>query len=396
MFQSLNLAFGVEGRREGFEIKQGETSSYTGSGAQGFPGFTPNNEIDKHRSNGSAYVDLEAQVTDKFLLGIAGRAEDYSDFGATANGKISARYDFSHAFALRATASTGFRAPALQQSYFTSIASVITNGIPILTGTFPSTSPVAEALGGKALQPEKSTNLSGGAVVRVGGFDLTVDGYWIHIRDQLGLSENIAATTSNPITNAQITALLAPFNVTQARFFINGLASTTKGIDAVGHYRARTADAGTFDFTVAANINQIKVTHVPTSTSALSGITLFARTRILTLDEGTPGEKVTGTIDWSDGPLGATARVTYYGNVIEPGTLAASDLYTGNRAITDFEFRYRMRKGMQLGLGVDNLFDVYPKAVPAGINTTGTLGFPYYSPFGFNGRMLYVRAGLSW
>lgn len=396
VFQSLNVAFGVEGRREGFEIKQGETASYTGSGAQGFPGFTPNNVITRHRSNGSAYVDLEAQVTDKFLLGVAGRGEDYSDFGTTATGKISARYDFSHAFALRGTASTGFRAPALQQSYFTSIASVITNGVPILTGTFPSTSPVAEALGGKALQPEKSTNLSAGAVVRLGGFDLTVDGYWIHIRNQLGLSENIAANTNNPATNAAITALLAPFNVTQARFFINGLASTTKGIDAVAHYRARTANAGTFDFTVAANINQVKVTRVPNSTSVLQGITLFARNRILTLDAGTPGEKVTGTLDWTDGPFGATARATYYGNVLEPGTTAAADLTTGNHLITDLELRYRMRKGLQLGIGVDNAFDVYPKAAPAALNTTGTVAFPFYSPFGFNGRFLYVRAGLTW
>jgi iron complex outermembrane receptor protein len=391
VFQSLNVAFGVEGRREGFRIKQGELASYTGSGAQGFPGFAPVNEIDKHRSNGSVYVDLEAQVTDKFLLGLAGRGEDYSDFGTTANGKISARYDFSHAFALRGTASTGFRAPALQQSFFTSVASVVQNGVPVLTGTFPSTAAVSEALGGKPLQPEKSTNLSAGAVFRVAGFDLTVDAYQIHIRNQLGLSENISGPPGSVIAN-----LLAPFNVPQARFFINGLASTVKGIDAVGHYRARTDNAGTFDFTVAANINQIKLTRIPTSTSAIQGITLFARNRILTQTEGTPGEKVTGTLDWTDGPLGATLRATYYGNVLQPGTLASADVTTGKHTITDFEFRYHLRKGMQLGLGVDNLFDVYPKAEPANINTTGTVAFPFFSPFGFNGRFIYARAGLTW
>ncbi|HEX4739361.1 MAG TPA: TonB-dependent receptor [Allosphingosinicella sp.] len=396
VFQSLNVAFGVEGRREGFQIKQGEVNSYTGTGAQGFLGFAPVNEINKHRSNGSAYVDLEAQVTDKFLLGVAGRGEDYSDFGTTATGKISARYDFSHAFALRGTASTGFRAPSLQQSYFTSIASVVQNGVPVLTGTFPSVAPVSVALGGKPLQPEKSTNLSAGAVFRLGGFDLTVDAYQIRLRNQLALSENIAANTTNPATNAIIAALLAPFNVPQARFFINGLASTTKGIDAVGHYRAHTQSAGTFDFTVAANINQIKLTRIPVSTSAIPNITLFARNRQLTMTSGTPGEKVTGTLDWTDGPLGATLRATYYGNVLQPGTTAAADVNTGKHTITDFEFRYHMTKGLQLGLGVDNLFDVYPKAEPININTTGTVGFPFYSPFGFNGRFIYARAGLTW
>ena len=401
VFQSLNVAFGVEGRREGFKITPGEEASYTGSGAQGFGGFSPVNAIDKHRQNGSAYVDLEAQVTDKFLAGLAGRVEDYSDFGWTGNGKLSLRYDLTPNFALRGTASTGFRAPALQQQYFTSVASVIVNGSPVLTGTFPSTQPVSEALGGKALQPEKSTNLSAGTVIRAGGFDLTIDAYRIHIRNQLGLSENIAATFS-----PQVAALLAPFSVSAARFFINGLASTTKGIDAVGHYRWRSGGAGIFDFTVAGNLNDVKVTKVPTSISPLSPQpTLFARSRILTLEDGTPATKVTGTIDWSLNDFGATARVTYYGNVTQPGTTATilvngvamtNDIQTGRRAISDLEIRYQPKKGVQLALGASNLFDVYPKRTPAYLDTTGVVGFPYYSPFGFNGRYLYARAGVRW
>jgi len=402
VFQSLNVAFGVEGRREGFKITPGERASYDyppsgavpgqAPGAQGFGGFSPLNAIDKHRENGSAYVDLEAQVTDKFLAGVAGRVEDYSDFGWTGNGKLSLRYDFTPNFALRGTASTGFRAPALQQQYFTSVASVITNGVPILTGTYPSTAPVAAALGGKALEPEKSTNLSAGAVVRSGGFDLTVDAYRIHIRDQLGLSENIQASFS-----PQVAALLAPFNVSAARFFINGLASTTKGVDVVGHYRWRSVAAGTFDFTVAGNLNDTKVTKVPTSTSTLNPApTLFARSRILTLEDGTPGTKVTGTADWSLDNFGATGRVTCYGNVTQPGTTPAADAFTGRRAITDLELRYQPKTGVQLALGVSNLFDVYPKQYPAALNSTGVVGFPYYSPFGFNGRYLYARAGLRW
>ncbi|WP_116090729.1 TonB-dependent receptor plug domain-containing protein [Sphingomonas crusticola] len=402
VFQSLNVAFGVEGRREGFKITPGEQASYgyptTGAiagqapGAQGFGGFSPLNAIEKHRENGSAYVDLEAQVNDKFLVGLAGRAEDYSDFGWTANGKLSLRYDFAPWFALRGTASTGFRAPALQQQYFTSVASVIVNGSPILTGTYPSTAPVAGALGGKALDPEKSTNLSLGTVIRAGGFDLTVDAYRIHIRDQLGLSENIQASFS-----PQVASLLAPYNVSAARFFINGLASTTKGLDVVAHYRWRPATAGTFDFTVAGNLNDTDVTRVPTSISTLNPApTLFARSRILTLEDGTPGTKVTGTIDWALANFGATARVTYYGNVVQPGTTPSADAFTGRRAIADLELRYQPKKGVQLAIGGSNLFDTYPRQYPAALNSTGVVGFPYYSPFGFNGRYLYARAGLSW
>jgi iron complex outermembrane receptor protein len=407
VFQSLNVAFGVEGRREGYKIEAGELASYgypaTGAvagaapGAQGFGGFSPLNEIERSRRNGSIYADVEAQVTDKLLLGIAGRAEKYSDFGSTVNGKLSARYDLTDWLALRGTASTGFRAPSLQQQYFTQIAQVVQNGTPIQTGTYPSVDPVARALGGLPLDAEKSTNLSAGFVVRAGGFDLTVDAYRIHIRDQIGLSENITAgTPGTPSYNPAVAALL-PADVQAARFFINGLASTVKGIDAVAHYRLRTESAGSFDFTVAGNINDMKVTRVPTSTSTLDPApTLFARSRILTLEEGTPREKVTGTIDWSLDQLGALARVTYYGDVNQPGTTEAADVHTGRHAITDLELRYQATKGAQFGIGVNNLFDVYPNRTIAANNSTGVLGFPYYSPFGFNGRYLYARAGFNW
>ncbi|MFN3434295.1 MAG: TonB-dependent receptor plug domain-containing protein [Sphingomonas sp.] len=412
VFQSLNLAFGIEGRREGYKISPGERASYdypagttdavagSAPGAQGFGGFAPRNAIERSRRSGSIYVDLEAQLTDKLLLGIAGRGEHYSDFGNTANGKLSARYDVTPWFALRGTASTGFRAPSLQQQYFTQVASVVTNGVPILTGTYPSTSDVGRALGGLPLEPEKSTNLSVGTVIRAGGFDLTVDAYRIHIRNQIGLSENITqSATQSAAVNAEIARLLATTNTgaTAARFFINGLASTTKGIDAVAHYRLRTDSAGAFDFTVAGNINDVKVTRVPTSTATLNPApTLFARSRILTLEDGTPQQKVTGTIDWSLDRLGALARVTYYGDVNQPGTTAAADVHTGKHAITDLELRYAAPKGAQIGLGVSNVFDVYPDRQIAANNSTGVLGFPYYSPFGFNGRYLYARVGLNW
>lgn len=402
VFQSLNLAFGIEGRREGYKIVAGEAASYgyptsgavagAAPGAQGFGGFSPLNATYRNRRNGSAYIDLEAQVTGKLLVGIAARGEDYSDFGSTATGKLSARYDFAPWFALRGTASTGFRAPSLQQQYFTQIASVVTNGVPILTGTFPSTSAVGTTLGGRALEPEKSTNLSAGVVIRAGGFDLTVDAYRIHIRDQIGLSENIQASFS-----PQVAALLTPFNVSAARFFINGLASTAKGIDAVAHYRLRTAGAGAFDFTLAGNINDVKVTRIPTTTATLNPApTLFARSRILTLEDGTPQQKATGTVDWSLDRLGTLARVTYYGDVNQPGTVATADVHTGRHAIADLELRYSAAKGAQIGLGVSNVFDTYPDRTSAANNSTGVLGFPYYSPFGFNGRYLYVRAGLNW
>lgn len=383
---SLNVAWGLEGRREGYKITPGELASYSAPAtgavagaptiAQGFAGFSPLNAIERSRRSGSIYLDLEAQLTDSFLIGLAGRGESYSDFGEIATGKVSARYDITPGIALRGTVSTGFRAPSLQQQYFTSISSVISGGNVIETGTFPSNDPRVASLGARALKPERSTNFSAGTVLRFGGFDLTVDGYLIKLRDQIALSENI------PVTNLP--------NISAARFFINGLRSTTKGIDVVARYKLPTAGAGTFDFTLAGNFNDVELTTRPSTA-------LFGRNRVLTLEEGTPREKVSGGIDWSQGPLGATVRATYYGDVTQPATTAAGDIHTGKHTITDLELRYRAQKGPEIALGVNNLFDVYPDRVAASLNgPSGVLGFPYYSPFGFNGRYLYARLGLSW
>jgi len=391
VFESLNLAFGAEWRREGYKIAPGEPASYENGGAQGFPGFAPRNSVKADRRNISAYLDLEAEITPQFLVAVAGRVEDYSDFGSTANGKLSLRYDVTDWLALRGTASTGFRAPSLQQQYYTSITSVVDSGNILLTGHFPSIDPTGVALGGLPLEPEKSTNFSLGGVIRTGGFSLTVDAYQIKLRNQIALSENIPATAPG------VGAILNPLNVQAARFFINGLRSTTRGIDVVANYRARPEGLGTLDFTLAANFNDVDVTRVPTSTATLNPApTLFGRNRIVSLEQGTPGEKITGAIDWSGDVLGATLRATYYGNVIQPGSVAANDIPTGKHVITDLEFRYQPATGGQFAIGASNLFDVYPDATIDRLNNNGVVGFPYYSPFGFNGRYLYARVGLSW
>ena len=394
LFHSLNLAFGAEWRREGYKISPGEPASYQNGGAQGFPGFSPLNTVDEHRRNISGYIDIEAELTSRFLVAVAGRVEDYSDFGSTATGKVSARFDATDWFALRGTASTGFRAPSLQQQYYTSITSVVDSGNVLLTGHFPPTSAVGAALGGLPLEPEKSTNFSLGGVIRSGAFSLTVDAYQIRIRNQIALSENIQRGFSPAVA-----AILDPLGVQAGRFFINGLRSKTRGIDVVANYKAQTENLGTFDFTLAANFNEVDVTRLPTSTSTLNPAPpLLARARILTLEEGTPGEKVTGAIDWSGDALGATLRATYYGGVNQPGNAAngSADILTGSHVITDLELRYQPAKGAQIALGASNLFDVYPDATPAALNSTGVVGFPFYSPFGFNGRYLYARVGLTW
>lgn len=402
LFGPVNVATGLEARRETYEIQAGQAESYdrgplggntalTG-GAQGFVGFQPGNEVDEDRTAVGVYLDVEAPVTEQFTVAGAVRFEDYSDFGTSTTGKLSARYDFTPAFALRGSVSTGFRAPSLQQSYFTSTASVIQSGVVVETGTFPATSTVAGLLGAEPLDAETSTNYSLGAVFRFGDFDLTVDAYQIDIENQIVLSELI-----NRSFSPQVAALLDPLGVQAARFFLNGVETTTKGVDVVGRYRLTTDTYGDLNLTVAANLNDVEVTRLPTSASGLSPApTLFARTRILTIEDGTPDTKVSGTADWRYGRWGITARTTYYASVLQPGSTPASDYSTGDKITADFEGRFQPNDRVTLALGVDNAFDEYPDAVPASLNSNGVLGFPYYSPFGFNGRFVYARIALSW
>ncbi|GGB19165.1 TonB-dependent receptor [Sphingomonas metalli] len=397
----VNVAAGGEYRREGFKIGAGELQSYNrapgaatnlGSGAQGFLGFQPSNEVDVHRSNGSIYADVEARLWDRLTLGFAARGETYSDFGETATGKVSARYDIAPWLAFRGSISTGFRAPSLQQQYYTSTQSLVSGNQILDTGLYPVSSSIAQALGARSLEPEKSRNYSLGTVIRAGGFSLTVDAYRIRIRNQIALSENIQRTASTQVAN-----ILAPFGVQAARFFINGVQTTTKGLDIVAAYTLRSGGLGSFNLSAAANINDISVDRVPTSTAALNPApSLFGRNRILTIEQGTPRTKLVGAVDWRLDAFGATLRAVHYGNVLQPGTVVANDYYTGRHTLVDLEARYRFNDAVSLAVGADNLFDVYPDTTPARLNNNGVTAFPYYSPFGFNGRQLYGRLNISW
>jgi iron complex outermembrane recepter protein len=402
-----NLALGLEARQENYAIRAGEPDSYrqgprTGAGitpgAQGFPGFQPSNVVDEDRTAVGIYADLEMQFSEQFLGSVAVRGEDYSDFGSNVSGKFSGRYDFTQSFALRGTVSTGFRAPSLQQQFFTSTATNFINGVPFEVGTFPATSAIAGALGASALDAEESQNFSLGAVFRAGAFEATVDAYRIDIDDRIVLSENLGG-------RADINALLAPFNVGLARFFINGVDTETEGLDVVLRYRIDAETAGRLDLTASANANDTEVTRLPT-TGVLSALTpppdLFARINTLIFEEGTPKDKFSVVADWTRpvgfGDLGVAVKATRYGEVLEPGTSTdgSRDLLMSAQTLVDLELRAKVGDGFRASLGVDNVFDEYPEPVPAFLNTAGLLGFSRYSAFGFGGRFMYARLGYAW
>ncbi|MDQ1153209.1 TonB-dependent siderophore receptor [Brevundimonas sp. SORGH_AS_0993] len=412
LYEPLNVAFGVEYRREDFSVAEGEPTSYNkgpvatgGSGSQGFPGFAPSNAVDVDRHNVSAYLDLEGRFSEQFTVGVAGRYEDYSDFGDQFTGKMAMRYDFTPSFALRGSISTGFKSPALQQQYFSYVATnlVATQSGVVLqqNGTYRVNDPIAIALGAKPLEPETSTNYSAGAVYRNSGFELTLDTYRIEVDNRIIYSETLGVSRPSqpPASTTAIQALLAPYGVTGARFFLNGVNTVTSGVDVVGRYRT-TQNFGRFDFTLAGNFNKTEVTRTPPVPSNLAiapaGDFLFDRSSKLSFEQGTPEKKIVASVDWSLDDFGATLRGTSYDSVLVANNNATLDYETGDAVLVDIEGRYTLPFGVSLAVGVNNLTDEYPNATPTNVNgATGSVGFPSYSPYGFNGRFFYGRLSYS-
>lgn len=398
----LNVAMGIEARREGYELFAGEEQSYsfggallpngtpTAPGAQVFPGFRPSNEVDAHRNAIGAFIDLEANVTPELLASVAVRGERYSDFGNSLAGKLALRYDFNPNFAVRGAIQNGFRAPSPQQQNFTATSTNFINGVPFEITTFRPDDPVAVALGAKPLDAEKSINASLGAVMRFGAVSLTVDAYRIDIDDRIILSENLTQTNVRNYIASQ-----GFIGVGGGRFFINGVDTTTKGVDIVLSMPYNAGDAGKLDFTLAANFTDTKVTKTPT-TEQLSNLSpapvLFDRLNVLSLEKGQPKNKVSANVNWKLGQWGATLRATRYGEVLSPGTTAAFDFEMGARTTVDLEGRMAVTPKLTLALGADNVFDQYPETLPPSLNTTGNTPFSTYAPFGRSGRYIYGRA----
>jgi iron complex outermembrane receptor protein len=422
---SLGVAFGAEYRNENYQIRPGDVASYINGpfsappfnapgGAQVFPGFRPSNAVDVSRNSYAGYLEINADVSEAFSVQAAGRYEHFSDFGDTWNGKLAARLEPIEGIALRGSVSTGFRAPSLAQQFFTATSTnnQIVNGVAQLIeiGTFPATSAVGRALGGRQLEAEKALNLAGGIVFNpVTGLTVTADYYNIRIDDRVVLTENL---TGGAVVNLLRGAGF--LDITSARFFVNGVDTRTQGVDIVGTYRLPDFGAGTIVLTAGYNYNDTEITNRATLPS-LPGLILFGRQESYRLTDGQPRSKLNLSADWSGGIFGATLRSNRFGTVwtAGPGTGAATlnaplgsqtgDFQLTPKWITDIELRVSPIEQVTIAIGADNVFDVYPDRLPTG-GATGAPGFtpnsyflPYssLSPFGFNGRFLYGRVAVN-
>jgi iron complex outermembrane recepter protein len=366
-------------------------------GSQGVTGFPADAAGSFARHNTSVYLNFEQKVSEHFELGLAGRHEDYSDFGDTTTGKLSMRYEPFTGYAIRGTVSTGFRAPTLAQEHYASSSTigVRLNGSPTTVlypvRTLPVDSPAAIALGASPLKAEKSTNYSLGLVMQpTPRLDLTLDVYRIQIDDRILLTGTlVGAAVSNALASAGLNPEQGGF------YFTNAADTTTRGADLVATYRTDFGKVGAVKWSFSANYNKTEFDRIqaPPPELAATGLVLIDRARQGDFTRGTPRDKFILSADWNLGPLETNLRLTRYGEVTQVAATGPQfDDTISPKVLVDLDVEYNFNDHAQLTLGANNLFDVYPNVLmPANQGTTGFSYYNPYSPYGISGGFYYSR-----
>jgi iron complex outermembrane recepter protein len=440
----ITLSLGAEYRRESYEKTVGDVQSYAAGpfasqvlynlvtpaagatpavfalagttatqspAASGYGGVSPNFAGTSTQSNYGFYIGAEADVTKALTIGLAGRFENYDTFGSVVVGKANALYRVSDTVSLRATVGTGFHAPSPGQNNTQVVTTNFLGGNQVQTGTYPTTSAIAQYYGAGSLDPERSTNFGAGVVLKpVNNLSLTVDGYIIKVRDRIGISQNFTVIPTD------ITALPALATVGLGgvvNYFTNGFDVTSKGIEAVANYRTDLM-GGPLNLTFAYSYNNLKAKNIKLSTL---GTPLVSAQQEYNIANLAPQNRITASAGWQIGDFGINARANYYGkwsNALEynlvaptPATAAnpfpaapASQIF-GAKTLFDLDLSYTIAEHYTLTVGANNIFNTFPDKIKAstinpiyalsGALNDGQIYPRSGGPFGINGGFYYVR-----
>ncbi|MDG2519741.1 TonB-dependent receptor plug domain-containing protein [Lysobacter soli] len=396
----VNVAFGAEWREETYKIRAGDTASWEngptgalfGVGSDGFQGDSPEAAGDFSQYSRAAYLDLETDVVEDWTVGVAGRYEDTSNFDSTFDWKVSTRFAFTDAFAVRATVNTGFRTPTpgqLNTLDVTTTADSSGNLVPL--GTFPVASEAAIALGATPVTAEESLSYSAGFVWSPNDvFSLTLDYYNIEVEDRIAL-QTINVAEGSPQQQALIDAGVPGAELLrQVSYFVNGFDSTVQGVDLVAVYRADFGGMGTgvFDFRHSYNKQEVdSVAVVPGTTTPV-----IDAERVADLENQLPNNRSVITFDWrSPWNVNFTARANYYDSW-EDFTFGEQGEF-GSEWLFDLSATFAfMDDKLHVTVGGNNVFDNYPDRETNSTLTFLGAKYPLSSPFGFNGGEWYVKA----
>jgi iron complex outermembrane recepter protein len=385
---ALLLFGGVSYREEEYEIGAGDPASYAVGplrdlpvGANGFQGFSPNIAGTFTTDSYAAFVELDADLTDRWTASVAARYEDYAAFGDNFSYKVATRFELSKMFALRGAVSTGFRAPAAGQLFGTSQTSQIspvTNDF-ILDAVLIPGSPEALVFGSTQLVPETSFNMSAGLVIDGGsGLLATIDFYQIDVDDRLLLTPPIATT---PAQRAQLAAVGFPngASVQQVRFFQNKLNTRVRGVDIVGTYSYDWSGGSSTDISAAINHNEQILRGDPSS--------VYDSGTAIEFEEGIPALRGNLTVVHHLGDFDFMARGVYYGAWKRRAGLTF--LPRDEEILMDAEISYSGFKSFNIAVGARNVFDKMPPDRGPALRLLGNI-HDNHSPYGVSGGFYYL------
>ena len=389
------LAAGLERRNEAFEIVEGQIESYligqplASQGFQpatnGFSGFSKVAAGRWDRTNTALYVEADFEPIDPLLLSVALRSENFDDFGSTTNYKVASNFALTDDLKLRGSYSTGFRAPTPGQQNAFNITTEFNfekNDL-VNNGTVPSTSRAVGLVlgldgGGPALESEKSVNLSGGVVVKMGALSATVDYFNIKVKDRLTVSQDFALDDEQKqqLINEGLTSAAG---LQEFRFFTNDFDSATSGIDLVV-----SAPVGSGRLSLAYNYTSSEVTDYNEA--------ILDELRIRELEENLPKQRGNLTLTqalsnrWS-----GLGRASYFGEWYD----SEDDQTYSGKVLFDLETGVSFNDGMStIAIGAQNILNTYPDEHELAADRTGNK-YSQFSPFGFGGAFWYVKYSYS-
>ena len=364
----LSIAFGTEVRSETYKIIAGDTASYSGEGANSFPGIRAENATTNSRFNLGAYFDASWDISEAFLLNGAVRAEKYSDYGSSFVWKVSSRYKFAgDKVVIRASVSTGFRAPSLHQIYAQSTQAGFFNGLVQLSGLFNNRSKEAFLLGIPRLKEEESTNFTAGLGLNpVKNLSITLDYYNINIQDRIVLSSSIRS--NDPTT--ELYRILQRAGVVNIQFFINGIETRTQGLDLVANYRNIALGGGRLAINLAGNYtlsNEIIGTPNDPPAIADAGATILSTQIRSILTESRPEYKAVLGFDYRLNKFGVSLNNTVFGPTrfqdLDNGGAVMNNIKQEFKTavVTDLNLGYDFTSRISAYIAANNLFNVLPK-----------------------------------
>ena len=396
----VHLAAGAEWRDERFSIRAGERSSWEVgpyaaqgfvSGSNGFPGFPDYTAGTWNRANVALYGDVELRAPDeRWIVDGALRLERFDIFGATLNGKLSARRRLGETLSVRGGIGTGFRAPTPgQQNTFNVQSTINPETLDLVdSATVPSTFRAAQLRGGRPLEPETSTNATAGLVVDAGPFTLTADYYHIDVADRLALSQffTLGADERTLLLDEGITSART---LSSFRFFINDFSTRTQGLDLVSTWAPPALGGGTI-LSLALNRSATTVT---------SDSDLLGPGDVLAIERGVPGIRWNAAVQQRVGRADLLGRLHHYGSWVDHldarSVRRADAPVLAGRFILDIEASVPLARDVTLAVGGQNVFDTFSDRMDL---FAARFGLPYsqFTPWGLSGGYYYARLGYRW